>query len=34
MGWSSAAMLVLYQHVRPVLHERALGRIDRALGDG
>ena len=33
MGHSSTALLQVYQHVRPVLHERALGILDQALGD-
>ena len=31
LGWSSQAMLDVYQHVRPVLHQQAADAIDRAL---
>jgi integrase len=34
MGHSSAAMLQVYQHVRPVLHKAAADVLDRALSDG
>ncbi len=33
MGWSSAAMMKRYQHVRPVMHQAAADAMDRALGD-
>jgi len=34
MGWSTAAMAQIYQHVRPVMHERAVSMLDEVLGDG
>lgn len=32
MGWSSAAMAQIYQHVRPVVHARVVARLDEILG--
>jgi integrase len=32
MGWSTARMAEIYQHVRPVMHERAVSMLDEALG--
>lgn len=32
MGWSTTRMAEIYVHVRPVMHERAAGIIDEALG--
>ena len=34
MGWSSAKMSEIYQHVRPVMHARVVAMLDEALGDG
>jgi integrase len=33
MGHSSAALLDIYQHVRPVMHQQAADAIDRVLGE-
>lgn len=33
MGHSSTALLQVYQHVRPVMHERAAAMLDEALGE-
>jgi len=33
LGHSTGALLQRYQHVRPVLHQRVAGTIDRVLGD-
>jgi integrase len=33
MGWSTARMAEIYQHVRPVLHAQAAAMLDEALGD-
>jgi integrase len=32
MGWSTAAMAEIYQHVRPVTHARVLSSLDRRFG--
>jgi integrase len=32
MGWSSARMAEIYQHVRPAMHERAVAALDQILG--
>lgn len=32
MGWSSAAMAQVYQHVRPVTHARVVASLDRRFG--
>jgi len=32
MGWSSAAMAEIYQHVRPVMHARVLSSLDKRFG--
>jgi integrase len=32
MGWSTAAMAEIYQHVRPVTHARVLSVLDRRFG--
>jgi len=32
MGHSDARMLEIYQHVRPVMHQRAVARLDRRFG--
>ena len=32
LGWSSAAMAQVYQHVRPVVHARVVERLDRRYG--
>jgi integrase len=32
MGWSSAAMAEVYQHVRPVMHARVVASLDARLG--
>lgn len=32
MGWSSAKMAEIYQHVRPVTHARVVSMLDQALG--
>lgn len=32
MGWSSAAMAQIYQHVRPVMHAQVTAMLDEALG--
>ena len=32
MGWSTAAMAEIYQHVRPVTHARVLSRLDERFG--
>jgi integrase len=32
LGWSSSAMLLRYQHVRPVMHKAVADAIDKALG--
>jgi integrase len=32
MGWSSAAMAEVYQHVRPVTHARVIASLDRRFG--
>lgn len=34
MGWSTAAMAQIYQHVRPVMHARVVSMLDEALGRG
>jgi len=34
MGWSSAKMAEVYQHVRPVMHARVVSMLDEVLGDG
>jgi integrase len=34
MGWSTAAMAEVYQHVRPAMHARALAALDQAFGGG
>jgi integrase len=34
MGWSTAAMAQIYQHVRPVMHAQVTAMLDEALGDG
>jgi integrase len=34
MGWSSAKMAEIYQHVRPVMHARVVSMLDEVLGDG
>ena len=33
MGWSTAAMAEIYQHVRPVMHAHAAAMLDEALGE-
>jgi site-specific recombinase XerD len=32
MGWSTAAMAEIYQHVRPVMHARVVSSLDRRFG--
>ena len=32
MGWSTAAMAEIYQHVRPVMHARVVARLDERFG--
>ena len=32
MGWSSAAMAEIYQHVRPAMHARVVSRLDERFG--
>jgi integrase len=32
MGWSTAAMAEIYQHVRPVMHARVVASLDRRFG--
>jgi hypothetical protein len=32
MGWSTAAMAEIYQHVRPVTHARVLSALDKRFG--
>jgi len=32
MGWSTAAMAEIYQHVRPVTHARVVSRLDERFG--
>lgn len=32
MGWSSAAMAEVYQHVRPVMHARVVSSLDKRFG--
>lgn len=32
MGWSTAAMAEVYQHVRPVMHARVVSRLDERFG--
>lgn len=34
MGWSTAAMAEIYQHVRPVMHARAVTKLDGVFGQG
>ena len=34
LGHSSTALLQIYEHVRPVMHDRAVAILDEALGDG
>jgi integrase len=34
MGWSTAAMAEIYQHVRPVMHARAVSALDGVFGGG
>jgi integrase len=32
MGWSTAAMAAIYQHVRPAMHARAVSALDQVFG--
>lgn len=32
LGWSSAAMAEIYQHVRPAMHRRVVARLDERFG--
>ena len=32
MGWSTAAMAEIYQHVRPAMHARAVAKLDEVFG--
>ena len=32
MGWSTAAMAEIYQHVRPAAHARVVASLDRRFG--
>jgi site-specific recombinase XerD len=32
MGWSTAAMAEIYQHVRPAMHARAVSALDQVFG--
>ena len=32
MGWSTAAMAEIYQHVRPVTHARVVSALNRRFG--
>jgi integrase len=32
MGWSTAAMAEIYQHVRPVIHARVVSALDKRFG--
>ena len=32
MGWSTAAMAEIYQHVRPAMHRRVVERLDKRFG--
>jgi integrase len=34
MGWSSAAMAEIYQHVRPVMHARVVSSLNKRFGGG
>ena len=34
MGWSTAAMAEIYQHVRPAMHARAMAALDEVFGGG